>query len=183
MIFQESKIDWHFDELFRNLIQLDNHTHSKTVQSNTKARKQGERDLKTVDLIGTFNDEETYFIEIKNYLGANTDNSLIDELIHELILKVKDSFSLILSGSRAADNDRKFFKRLSVLLKEEARFIICFWIENMIYKNKQQTELKLRMIQQKLKSILYSWTESRVIITNSEQDWQKILPNLAIKVH
>lgn len=183
MNFKESNIEWNFDDDVWNLLQLDQHLHSKTIQSNSNAKQQGERDLKTVDIAGTYQDEAVFFIEIKNYLGDKVENPLIDLLVHELVLKVRDSFSVILSGSRASDDDRRLLKRISVLLKDDARFTICFWIENILYKNDQQTELKLKMMQQELKSRLFSWTDSRVFVTNGKQyDWQKILPEIDIKV-
>jgi hypothetical protein len=88
-IVQESKLQFTFDDNYE-LIKADENVNIKNV-------KQFLPNTKDMDLLGFYEEDKVFFMEIKNFRGAPLED--IDTLTNEVAQKLRDTIAIIAGAS------------------------------------------------------------------------------------
>ena len=168
MIFQESKIEFHFsDEHWSDLLQFDKTVDYQNVSNSIP-------NTKGVDFTGIFQDRVMVFIEVKNYRNQSSDsikllesNSFLDKIAQ----KVRDSLSVILGRKRHSTHQEATFDTyINKITNKRFDIVVILRVEQNT-RNPETLKNKMQHIRTILKGKL-KWLTSRIYILdhNSAND-------------
>lgn len=175
----ESGLRFEFDDTKWSVIKYDDHIAHKKVSNKLQPTK-------AVDILGIFNDNQLFFIEIKNYLGHTGEqktkdvlSSNGDELMNRIAIKVRDTIATTVNSARYSINDSAFFSQTNqILCNDERKITIIAWIE-FDEPNIKEQKVKMSIWREKLKKKL-SWIHRTNIIVTNKRLLSDSLPNATV---
>lgn len=173
---EEGRLRFSFDEQSWQAFKIDEQSaYTNGIQKLQKT--------KVVDIVGVFDNENLYFMEMKDFREHAIENRrriLSGDLTEEIALKVRDTIPCIISVSRNpiyADNPlwQQFKEKLC---DTSTRIFVVAWVDfpkptNLRQKQRANAGFNTKLLKKKLK-----WLNCKVIVASIE-DYLSI-PNLEV---
>jgi len=139
----ESRLRFMFDtNNWTDVISFDKHVDYKRIErciKGTTIELENEKitinGTQGIDILGVFQNNNLYLVEIKNYKNYRISNKDKLENSAELLAtsvgrKVRDSIACIVSGKRNSTNDKDLWERvLDILCNQRKNIFVILWLE------------------------------------------------------
>jgi len=164
MEFNESGLQFKFEEAYWQIIKFDTDVNYKKIANDLSTTK-------AIDFLGIYRNEFLVMFEIKSFRHYGPQSRLnngAEELTIEIAQKVRDSVAAIVGAHRNTTHNHLFWTTACTLLTNSKKEIfVIAWVEedgadmNEMKWGKQRSSLKISKLKQKLK-----WLTARIMVEN-----------------